>query len=258
MSKGAKLSLLLISLIILLMAALMSGVIKSEHWKIKDIALQAEYKRVSSEQIRVVVSAYPERSFFKVKADDIREKIIMIPWVQEVSVTKKWPNSLVIKIIEHQAVAVWNKDKLLNENGQIFEVDSIDNLMALPRINGKDSQSQLIWDQYMRFSDIVKNTGLDITSSFVSNRGGWDLFLSNGINLRIGTNQMDARLVRLADSWSKLLQQNDNLPTYIDLRYTNGYAVKWPQRTEKLEEQNKKNMTIEQLILTEGLIDNNG
>jgi hypothetical protein len=48
MSKGSKLSLLLISLTILLMAALMSGVIKSEHWEIKNIEIDAEFKRVNS------------------------------------------------------------------------------------------------------------------------------------------------------------------------------------------------------------------
>ena len=40
MTKGAKLSLLLISLTILLMAALMSGVIKSSHWEINNIEIE--------------------------------------------------------------------------------------------------------------------------------------------------------------------------------------------------------------------------
>ena len=46
MSKGAKLSVLLISLTILFMASLMSGVIKSSHWEIVNINLSAEFKRV--------------------------------------------------------------------------------------------------------------------------------------------------------------------------------------------------------------------
>ena len=229
MSKEAKLSLLFISLTILLMAALMSGVIQSSHWSIDKIELDAEFRRVNTEQIRIAVATYPERSFFKVNANTIRENLMIIPWVQRVTVNKKWPNSLVIKVIEHKAVAVWNKDKLLNENGEIFEVDSIDDLTALPHIQGNNQISQQIWDKFIRFNNIVKNTGFDITSTTVSNRGGWSLFLSNGMNINLGSQKMDAKLVRLTDTWAKLLKHNGQTPKYIDLRYTNGYVVKWPQ-----------------------------
>jgi cell division protein FtsQ len=229
MSKGAKLSLLMISLTILLMAALMSGVIKSEHWEIKDIELDAEFKRVNPEQIRIAVAAYPERSFFRVSADDIRQSLSQIPWVQKVSISKKWPDKLVIKIREHKAVAVWNENKLLNQNGEVFEVDSIDDLSALPQISGKPNSSQKIWDKFIRYNDIIKLIGCDIKSASVSNRGGWNLYLSNSVDIYLGSEQMDAKLVRLADTWIKLLKKNSETPQYIDLRYTNGYVVKWPQ-----------------------------
>lgn len=245
MSNGAKLTLLLLSLTVLFMAALTSGVIQSEHWKINNIELSAEFKRVNSEQVRIAVAAYPERSFFKVKARDIREKIQQIPWVQQVSVNKKWPQSLMITIIEHKAVAVWNKNQLLNENGEIFKVDSIDDLTALPKIEGNNKNSQEIWDKFIRFNDIVKNTGLDVNSAIVSNRGSWKLGLSNGIRINLGSQQMDARLVRMADTWNTLLKQKDQMPYYLDLRYTNGYVVKWPvaqlDKRQQVEDTGNKN-----------------
>ncbi len=210
------------------MAALMSGVIKSSHWELNNIEIEAEFKRVSSEQIRLVVAAYSERSFFKVNPDRIREKLTTLPWVQRVSVNKKWPNSLIIKLIEHKAVAVWNDNQLLNEDGKVFEVDSIDDLAALPQIQGNDNNSSQIWDKYIRYNEIVKKTGFDIISSSISNRGGWELELSNGVSVNLGSQQMDAKLVRLTDTWTQLLKSNEKKPLYIDLRYTNGYVVKWP------------------------------
>ena len=240
MTKGAKLSILLISLTILFMAALMSGVIKSNHWEIVNLNLNAEYKRVNSEQVRIAIASRSERSFFKVNLDEIRKDLKNIPWVQHVSVNKKWPNSLVITLIEHKAVATWNGNKLLNENGEVFEVDRIDDLNSIPQIQGNDNDSTLIWDKYVRFNEIVKQLGLDISSSNISNRGGWKLSLSNGIEINLGSLQMDAKLVRLTDTWTKLLEMNEQLPLYIDLRYTNGYVVKWPKNeiinTEKQAE----------------------
>lgn len=255
MTKGAKLSILLISMTVLLMAALMSGVIKSEHWKIKNIVLQAEFKRVNSEQVRVIVASIPDRSFFKVNAVDIREEIMQIPWVQQVYINKKWPNSIIVKVIEHQAVAVWNEEKLLNSNGEVFKVDSIDDLSSLPQIVGKDSQSELIWDKFIRFNDIVNDTGLDISSTNVSHRGGWNIQLSNGVNINVGSAQMDAKLVRLVETWASMLRKNNKKPIYIDLRYTNGYVVKWP-KAKKIKEKIKGK--TEYLTLTEGNLKNNG
>ncbi|VAW41345.1 hypothetical protein MNBD_GAMMA01-1516 [hydrothermal vent metagenome] len=252
MSKGTKLSLLLISLTILLMAALMSGMIKSNHWTITNIELEAEFKRVNSEQIRVTVAAYPERSFFKIKANIIRENLINIPWVQYVTVNKKWPNTLIIRLIEHKAVAVWNDNQLLNAKGEVFEVDNIDDLTALPQIQGKDDDSVMIWDKFIRYNEIIKHTGYDISSAQVSHRGGWSLDLSNGIHIILGSQQMDAKLVRLADTWAKLIKLNEQFPQYIDLRYTNGYAVQWQYiNTENIEnievDKNTINNTEQQL-----------
>ncbi len=246
MSKGAKLSLLLLSLTVLLMAALMSGLIKSDNWKIKNIDIKAEFKRVSSEQIRMAVLSYPQRSFFKVKAIAIREKLINLPWVQKVTVNKKWPDTIVVKLVEHKAVAIWNEDKLLNDKGEIFKVDDFANLEVLPKLSGKDSQSVQIWDKYLRFNKIVQGFGYDLAASKVSERGGWELFLSNGIEINLGSQNMDARLIRLAETWSKLLRKIKTEPHYVDLRYTNGYAIKWqkPEINEQdtLEESETGNL----------------
>lgn len=222
------------------MAALMSGTIQSNHWKVTNIELNAEFKRVTSEQVRVVVAAYPERSFFKIKAAEIRQKLNSIPWIEKVIVNKKWPNTLIIKLIEHKAVAVWNDNQLLNDKGEIFNVDSIDDLSSLPKIHGQDPQSTSIWDNYIRYSEIIKQTGYDISETTVSKRGGWDIFLSNGLNIKLGSQQIDARLVRLVDTWAKLSNIHEQMPEYIDLRYTNGYAVKWnkPQINNSLKSKN--------------------
>jgi len=234
MTKGAKLSLLMISFTFLLMAAFMSGMIKSDHWEISNIVVDAEFKRVNSEQIRVTVAAHKQRSFFKLNANQIRDDLMQIPWVSDVSVNKKWPNTLRIRLIEHKAVAVWNDEKLLNSNGDIFEVDSLEDLSSLPHLQNKTSDSKIIWSKYMRFNDIIKNIGFEIIACEISPIGSWNITLSNGINITTGSDYQDAKLVRLTETWEALLNTNESLPSYIDLRYTNGYAVKWQKSYRNL------------------------
>ncbi len=232
MSKGTKISLLLLSLTVLVMAALMSGLIQSDNWKIKNIDIRAEFKRVSSEQLRMIVLKQPNRSFFKVDATAIRQKISQLPWVQKVTVNKKWPNTLLIKVVEHQAVAIWNDTKLINDKGEIFEVDGFDNLETLPKIYGQAEHSVEIWDKFQRFNKIIQTIGYDMVATKVSQRGGWELHLSNGIDVNLGSQNQDARLVRLSETWAALINKIKTEPYYVDLRYTNGYALKKPKNDD--------------------------
>ncbi len=221
----------------------MSGMIKSEHWEISNVVIDAEFKRVNSEQIRITVAANKQRSFFKLNANEIRDNLLQIPWVKEVSVNKKWPDTLRIRLKEHKAVAVWNELKLLNSNGDIFEVDSLEDLSSLPHFNSKTANSKIVWNKYMRFNDIIKNIGFDIVSCEISTIGSWNLVLNNGINLIVGSDYQDAKLVRLAETWESLLKTNETLPSYVDLRYTNGYAVKWQKVYKKIN--NSDNTKLE-------------
>ncbi len=242
MSKGTKVSLLLLSLTVLIMAAFMSGMIKSNRWKITNINLKAEFNRVTAEQIRVEIAATSERSFFNINIEEIRNQLLQIPWVQNVNILKKWPNTLLVTVIEHKAIAVWNTDKLLNMNGEIFEVDSVASIESLPHIFGQDNLSVSILTKFIRFNELFKSTGLDISSASISPRGGWDLTLSNGINVNLGTSQKDSKLIRLAETWINLLKLHEQIPEYIDLRYSNGYVVKWKvESRDRIEIENIEN-----------------
>jgi len=230
MNKNFKASLIVVSICILLMAALMSGAIQSDRWKINSLELNAGFKRVSAEQIRVAIAASKERSFFKIDIEHIKQALKQIPWVKRVDVKKKWPNTLIVNLVEHEAFAIWNQNQLLNYSGDIFSVESTENL-SLPQIQGSDNQAKEILQKFSRFKELIATTGFDIKKAIVSPRGSWSIELNNGIQINLGSQQKDSRIIRLKDTWISLLKKNNDLPQYIDLRYTNGYAVKWKQQT---------------------------
>jgi len=64
----------------------------------------------------------------------------------------------------------------------------------------------------------------------MSERGGWVLVLRNGLEVVLGSEKMDARLLRFADTWGELLKHSGRLPESVDLRYTNGYVVRWREQ----------------------------
>ncbi|MCF6300993.1 MAG: cell division protein FtsQ/DivIB [Proteobacteria bacterium] len=227
MNKATQLMLVLSLLTLLLVMALMSGLIKSERWEVTQLEVAAEYNRISAEQIRLTVAKASERSFFRVNVKTIKDDLESIPWVKKAYVVKKWPNMLKVKVFEHKAVAVWNNHSLLNQNGHIFEVEAVDNLKALPALFGAEEKAIEILDSYTRFNQLLKPIGFEIQEAHVSVRGAWLMVMRNGLELTLGTSQYDAKLIRLAETWDQLLAASASLPESVDLRYTNGYVVKW-------------------------------
>ncbi|MGJ8662285.1 MAG: cell division protein FtsQ/DivIB [Marinicella sp.] len=227
MSKALQLTIIFSLLVLLLVVAMMSGLIQSERWRISHLEVAADYERITSEQLRLMVAKTPERSFFRLDAETVKANIESMPWVRYAHVVKQWPDTLKITIKEHQAIAIWNDKDLLNQTGEIFQVDAVDHLAALPRIYGLNEDSVDTLQSFNRFNQLLKPVGYEISEAKVNERGDWRLILRNGLEVLLGSEKHEARVLRLAETWEQLLKVSERLPERVDLRYSNGYVVRW-------------------------------
>ncbi len=232
MSKTLQLTVIFSLLILLLVVAMMSGLIQSERWHISQLEVAAEYDRITPEQLRLMVAKSPERSFFRLNAEEVKDNIESMPWVRYAHVVKKWPDTLKITIKEHQAIAIWNGKDLLNQSGEVFQVDAVDHLNALPRIYGLNDDSASTLKNFNRFNQLLKPVGYEIGEARVNERGDWRLVLRNGLEVLLGSEKHEARVLRLAETWDELLAASERLPERVDLRYSNGYVVRWREANE--------------------------
>jgi cell division protein FtsQ len=246
MSKSLQLSIIFSLLVLLLVVAMMSGLIQSDRWRITQLEVTADYDRITSEQLRLMVAKTPERSFFRLDAEQVKRNIESMPWVRYAHVVKQWPDTLKITIKEHQAVAIWNGAELLNQSGEVFKVDAVDHLKALPRIYGLKEDSKVTLEMFNRYNKLLQPVGYEINEAHVDMRGDWRLILRNGLEVLLGTEKHEARVLRLSETWDQLLSTSERLPERVDLRYSNGYVVRWRAEnevTEKLLDFNQSDMS---------------
>jgi cell division protein FtsQ len=225
---------------------MMSGLIQSDRWRITQLEVTADYDRITSEQLRLMVAKTPERSFFRLDAEQVKRNIESMPWVRYAHVVKQWPDTLKITIKEHQAVAIWNGAELLNQSGEVFKVDAVDHLKALPRIYGLKEDSKVTLEMFNRYNKLLQPVGYEINEAHVDMRGDWRLILRNGLEVLLGTEKHEARVLRLSETWDQLLSTSERLPERVDLRYSNGYVVRWRAEnevTEKLLDFNQSDMS---------------
>ena len=183
MSKTLQLTMIMGLLMLLLVVAMMGGLIESDRWKIQHLSVAASYERITPEQLRLTIAKTPERSFFRLDAEQVKENIESMAWVQSAHVVKQWPDTLNVTVKEHQAVAVWNDKALLNQLGDVFFVDKGEQSYVLPRLFGQDEVAAEVWSDFKRFNQLLQPVGHEIGQAHVNARGNWNLTPRHGLEL---------------------------------------------------------------------------
>ncbi len=219
-------TLVLLGIVVLAALWLRTGLIGGGQWPITWLDVEGELQRTSVSQIRAAAIGPASKGFFSVDLEQVRDAIQALPWVAGVEVSRQWPDALGIRIVEHQPVARWNDGFLLSDRGDLFSVDGSDGMQGLARLRGPDSRRQEVLDAWRTMRAELGAIGLDIQRLELDERGAWMLELGSGVELLLGREQIRERLARFI-SVHEVLRNQDRRPERVDMRYTNGLAVRW-------------------------------
>jgi cell division protein FtsQ len=67
-----------------------------------------------------------------------------------------------------------------------------------------------------------------ITQIRVSPRRAWQLKLDDGMVIELGRDNLDTRLAAFVNAYARAVVQLPQAPLHVDLRYSNGFAVRSP------------------------------
>ena len=216
-----------ITLVALPIVGVLNGWFASDRWPVTKLDVRAEFNHVSAEQIRAAVAPHLGEGFFAVNLEDVRAAVAKLPWVERAEARKRWPDSIELVVFEQQPFARWGADRLINSRGEIFSVAGAEGLQGLPALSGPDDRLGDVIDFQAYCTQQFKGSGLVVTAVALSQRGGWTLTLASGASIAIGRDDPRERLKRFLDAWPKLAAGHSDPPAYVDLRYANGFAVRW-------------------------------
>jgi len=211
-----------------------AGMIAQERWPIRWLEIEGPFERVSAEQVRVRLTPLITGSFFTVEPGFMRATASEMAWVSAVTVQKTWPDTITVTINEYTPVAHWINGQLLAANQQQFTVPAADEIRGLPWLYGPEGQLDLVFENWLKFDDVLVHIGQEIERLTLDPRGSWSARLSGGTEVRFGKGDIFGHLDMLVSTWAGLMQGQALPPVSIDLRYTNGFAVLWPQNMDKI------------------------
>jgi cell division protein FtsQ len=212
-------------------------VIQQPAFSIRAVELVGVPQHVDITELERVINEKTKGNFFTVDLDSLRLALEQVPRIRKVSLRRKFPWSVQLKLEEHVALARWNDKgsqgqfniEMVNTHGEVFRAI---NAEILPAFNGPNESSGQVTAMYAELSGILKPLHQDVLQIALSPRFSWQLRLRNGMTLVLGREQMQARLMRFVSTYPYSLALMTHTVTYLDLRYLDGFAVFIPRGTE--------------------------
>ena len=244
----------------LLIGACLWGWVKLQDphsFPVRHIKIRAYYYHITPNQLRDKLKIYNKSGFFGVSLNKIKQTLLQtLPWVESVSITRQWPDTLNLKLTEKVAVASWRNGRLYSEKGELFQPRGSHAISdKLPHLDGPNNQAAgRLFDLYKELHALLALQDLSVKQLTQDKRGSIVLVCypndraaqpqqpatgrddphhrkkrSRGaMTVYLGQKKADAlaRLARFLRHYPSLLAQHKGRQLRrVDLRYPNGFSV---------------------------------
>ncbi len=197
------------------------------HWPISKVEIKGDLKYVSRDELQGVIKHYVNTNLYLLDDQGLERDLEAIPWVKGVSLRKSLPQTLIITIKEYQAVAYWGEDHLLDQYGEIFNGSLPERRSDFPVLYSPEDKGREMGERYIQVLKWLKDVPMKVVSLTEDPRGSWIIRFEDGLILNVGKKEQEKRLRRFVVGYQKVLKKQMEKVSLVDLRYTNGFAVKW-------------------------------
>ena len=191
------------------------------------IGVEGATRHIDKNAVEQGLWAEMNASLLDVDLQHLHETLVQQPWINEASIERSWPAAIEVQLVEEVPVARWGDRGLLNHEGDIFWPQLKSEYMTLPKLNGPSHETVRIMQQYHDLSQLFSRSELRIVGLVLEARGAWNIELESGMHIIAGREDLMPRLRRFLDVYKTQLADRASEVDEVDIRYTNGVAVRW-------------------------------
>ena len=197
---------------------------------VRRVQIEGPFQRVAPPEIETAVAPVAQGGLASVDLERIRRRVEAIDWIDDAVVTRVWPDAIRVVVTEQVAAARWNDTDLLNARGELFIRNARYVPPELPLLEGPEGSETDVAQLYIDAQGRLLEAGVRLTGVRLDERGAWELQLGDGLQVRLGRQDVHERLERFIRLASPMVAKRVGEISYVDMRYTNGFSVGWNAR----------------------------
>jgi cell division protein FtsQ len=206
----------------------------------REVVIQGPLVRANPAYLEAVIREELRGTFFTMRLADARASLSRVPWVRDVALRRLWPGRLEVSVSEHEPLARWNDNALVNSHGEVFSADYDG---ELPQFVGPEGSAAEVTAHFREFGGMLRPANLAIAEISLSPRGGWRVNTGRGaMTIELGRIDPGGRLSRFVANYARTVGRLERAAKHVsrvDLRYGNGFAATVQGFTEPAAKQNR-------------------
>ncbi len=200
---------------------------RPSNFPLKKVKIFATYEHVNHQLLQATIANHLNQGFFRINVFTIKQHLLRIPWIYDVSIKKRWPDTIIIHVAEQTAAMRWGTEALVNIHGKIFTTDRKHLAANLPVIFGPADHAQEIFNACKKIITLLEPLDLTVKKLTLTPHRHWEILLNNNTIVYLGETEPMKQIESLVNLYRKITANHSGEPKSIDLRYRNGLAVRW-------------------------------
>jgi cell division protein FtsQ len=192
---------------------------------VRYVRVEGDILNLEPEKFRQALMPAVSRGYFSLDISEIEGVARSFAWIDRVHISRLWPDTVGVSVSEHKPVVRWGAKALLNQRGERFAPAELDAFAALPQLEGPPGTEGAVLSVLDGLNEKLKGDDLRVTWLGLNKRRAWAAKLSNGTEVRFGTQDP----VKMLDWFLALVPKlgEDKLARMqrVDLRYRSGFAM---------------------------------
>lgn len=192
-------------------------------FRVEHITVTGNINRVTKDQLLSVARDDLHGTMFTLNIDELQYEFKKIPWVKSVSVSRTFPDSITVNILEYDAVAHYGTDgDFVSPAGQVFL--GVINDPTLPIFYGPTANVPDLLKIYNAAETLFTTQNVKITTLNWIAGGIVKAKFSNSLNVVICGPNFKDKLKTLSKYWQQLYTLNPGL-SYVNMCYKDAVAI---------------------------------
>ena len=196
-----------------------SGIIS---FPVQEISIITSDKKYNVNKLNKYLGSLYGEDLLLIDIDSIQKNIISDDWISDAEVIKSFPSKITIRIIQHEPMALYN-NQILSKAGILINSSTISS-KDLPIIIDKDKELLSAYDIYSL--SLLNLKKIDLVIKKIEIHHSLVKIYTTSIVLISDQTNFEKNILRLVSLFEDLNNTYGKNITSIDMRYSNGFAIK--------------------------------